>query len=1228
MKTSSTAFKAVLGAKNPSRQRFINLTSMNNTKRLAQNGDACEQQVSQDEKKVFSRVKTVNPKELVRKLNLQLPSLSRDTDDDDDSATEPGDPGLAFRVNERVRIAGLRYALSIMHPVYGAEDPAKAATAAAEESVSTGDKAAKKDEKLTKLDVRRRKADKSKGEAKDPKEGKDKDRKKTERTPKSRVPAVLKDPRKTTLPPFTVIDFTRELNACEDLIAVNEEQRIYLKPARKVLGYTIPAVVSQYRFPRFFPSTFAFTYNIILRKINGCVRPYVHVERERYHFSRLVGTYSFEIEHELFLQCFNQSSVRDYDTLINSIFMVVNRGNDGVKISWDVNAKIEAIAALYLARNADWMPASSLLNTIYQYLPKVEGFYALGDVNTPQTIDYHFNVHWKEPRKPVEQHYVMRLLDDAYANIIKPLYAPARTKAELEKGFSKRLTPPPRDYESAADFPGYGSRRETNKHLRDAVTYVIQHVIMPFARNVSDLSPEQIMAECKDHARKRFTQQKEINAYVEGARIAIEEGEDSELFKKCLNGATDLETFDKKEPYDKSKPIRYIMAPSIKVRGFCHALLLNAQHRLFPEGDNRNPYSVKHMSDSERAAYVKELFGTCEVFNTDYSSMEASVSADMMEIIEMPVFMLLTPQCMRKKVGLLWDRYISRNYHIRSKEFDLTIPPMRLSGQDHTSAGNWLLNVTWLFYAIKMQTGYYPKLSGEGSFRFVCEGDDGLGTMDFLLDADKPTKVRFKPETATIAAKTLGASLKCDVFRSYNDASFCGLHLQPGCVNGFPVEDLFLDTYYVLAKVLWDVGYDRSTKKHDSCKLYARCLSYLPRCVANRDLYRALYYLATKHQPSNDQVRTNWFRKIWIQTFYKGDIAEVELKDWQLEKYVKAHNLPEILEITEPEILRTPGPDVSSMQVVYVEKPAPVDPIKLCLEDYWLLANRTGRPDEGYSVLLNPKDGYCAYDSLWWFLHETSQIDDGLTMKAFRIVGEHLHHAKAITDSQMLQLLPEGGYVYVKRDFGPINRCWKEGGEIHEEILAEKPDFYVQLDSGDMYSFFVGHAYVMGKRAPKSTVFGDGHAFLALAVASAILIICVCVFAVAMFSKTFYGLSVGFLVCLLRGVIGYWAPAAFKTQLGNAMIGVGGLLVIDRIFIALLIFMVVCFLLFMYDVSFSDVIMMIASILAFVTVRLPVLIGKALAQLLPDRSKEDMLTGFVVIAWNSALLGLGVHLLF
>lgn len=833
-----------------------------------------------------------------------------------------------------------------------------------------------------------------------------------------------------------------------------DELTLYFVPPVKLWRITLPAVVQDQPLPDMWPVYYQYVYRLMPEKVDGFYQPHVHVTRNTMNCGVVAETYEFYMEHEFVEKCMSFSPCRDYQTLISQIFPICHRGMTGKLTTIDLNSKCDAMAALYLHRVPNFIRVVAS-NATGKYRPSVSGWYALGSHDAPMTGDLQVRMRFKTDRDPVVQHYVARLLDDRMHGIIHPSFIPARDRVELQKAAAKRLSRPSRNFDwvnaihgNATMGLGQGMDREES---RKTVRMCVKHFLDWFDKKgpvVEPLGPREILEACERHAKEKFGAQQDVDKYMEGANIALFESTTSELFKKCVADATKVSHFIKDEPYPEPKPARFIMAPSLRVRGFCHALLYNAQRRLFgTSAQNKLKFCVKHMNEDERKQYVRNLFGARPVFNTDYSSMEGSIGPDHMADIEREIFCHLAIPSEAGKLKILWDAYIHNDYVAENKFERIELQPMRLSGQEHTSSGNFLCNLIWLSYIVYYSSGHLPDYD---RWLLLCEGDDGLSTQEVPLDNGK--NFNLDPDLVTHLAETLGARMKLKYCKTVDEASFCGIKLKPAKVNDEDQDVLDLDDAWILSKIYWSIGYDRTSRKHDSLLLYARALSYLVRAKGNDELYRAVWWTAQENHPKGHQITGSVFRHIWVKVFYKGEAETMpDYEDAPLEKFAKKFNCPNLGHIDRPKLLSQEIPTELCLPEVFVE---PVDGYGVTD----LVHRVAGRGIDGYEIedSSNFLNNDCMYHAVYNYLHETDQVQgDYETWRSN-------HHATATTFNFVHELLEDGQHIVVlKSAIGQIVRVSKENNQRTNEHLGELPDYVIVLDLQK------GHAYNIRKRHPR-----------------------------------------------------------------------------------------------------------------------------------------------------------------
>jgi hypothetical protein len=275
----------------------------------------------------------------------------------------------------------------------------------------------------------------------------------------------------------------------------------------------------------------------------------------------------------------------------------------------------------------------------------------------------------------------------------------------------------------------------------------------------SSISDAVVSEECALVCRMKGFKGKDAECYMSGVLDALGHHVDYTLFA--------FKNFVKSETYDPDsiKPARFIISPDHYVRGVSHALLYRAQvglARAFHE------CSVKGRTAQEITARLADFKDRSWFLETDYTSMESNVREWDILNIEMPLFMAAAHPSERSDVAGLFRWFANHTVRARSKDLDIWLPPMRLSGQDHTSMGNFLCNMVWCgsilceyFNWDASQLARYPSDS------CLFEGDDGMIHVGHEVNSD----------WLKSCIKNAGVRLKFNCAKDYHDLHFCGNHL-------------------------------------------------------------------------------------------------------------------------------------------------------------------------------------------------------------------------------------------------------------------------------------------------------------------------------------------------------------------------------------------------------------------------------------------------------------------
>ena len=341
-------------------------------------------------------------------------------------------------------------------------------------------------------------------------------------------------------------------------------------------------------------------------------------------------------------------------------------------------------------------------------------------------------------------------------------------------------------------------KEEWRKRLEDDVWPAVKAYIEGKADSLDVLAPNDIYHGCEEHAKLKGFKGIELDQYLGGAALFLRgaSGEENLLDEAWR---TEYGCFTKSENYALSgkKPTRSIQCPDMFVRGYQHALLANAQHnlfvRIFPH------LTIKHLTEDEKMEKIRRTFANAErIVCTDLTAMEKNVSSFMMTF-ERKVFKACSPTWMHKAIDQAWDELMFQPRAISHKMFDLFVDPMRASGEDHTSAGNFVCNLMWICAwtndAAAILSGARPCL---------VEGDDGQVGADGLQ----------LPNADQIAG--LGIRIKLE--ESVGDSSFVSKVIK----NDRPVCDALSIAQNF--SVIRDPDLD--SNHGDAAKQYAMAMSY------------------------------------------------------------------------------------------------------------------------------------------------------------------------------------------------------------------------------------------------------------------------------------------------------------------------------------------------------------------------------------------------------------------
>lgn len=217
-----------------------------------------------------------------------------------------------------------------------------------------------------------------------------------------------------------------------------------------------------------------------------------------------------------------------------------------------------------------------------------------------------------------------------------------------------------------------------------------------------------------------------------------------------------LKCFMKDESYPEYKRPRGIYSRTDEYK-----VLVGPTFQLISEQLFKKPQTIKKVPISDRPAEINKRlnWNHCRVFETDYTSFEASFTITVQEACELQFYEYMTQNLPNHKefMLLLKRGILKKKQRCIFRDFDVYMPPKRFSGEMNTSLGNTFTNWVIMDF-LCAQNG--------AEYQMIVEGDDGL------------TKIIGPPPTEAQAAE-LGFIMKLIEHRDINLASFCGLIFHP-----------------------------------------------------------------------------------------------------------------------------------------------------------------------------------------------------------------------------------------------------------------------------------------------------------------------------------------------------------------------------------------------------------------------------------------------------------------
>lgn len=259
---------------------------------------------------------------------------------------------------------------------------------------------------------------------------------------------------------------------------------------------------------------------------------------------------------------------------------------------------------------------------------------------------------------------------------------------------------------------------------------------------------------------------------------------------------------------------------------------------------------AKYVPVAHRARKITEMFAGMggSIYCTDYTSFESSFSPEIIQATEGELYSYMLQEYPgRAEFINAWN---SGRHNCRFKEFAITVPGVRMSGDPNTSLGNGFTNL--------MLTAFMCHRLGI-QFEGMVEGDDGIFSFS------------DKPDFTEIAE--LGFQLKLEEHNSSYTTSFCGLMLSRSLAG-------FSDPRYNIAAF----GWSHSQLRNGSFKvrmglLRSKAISLLycnPRCPMLTALAARYMHLTRGYQTITP--RGYWENRMYEEALKLSDETDSQFK--------------------------------------------------------------------------------------------------------------------------------------------------------------------------------------------------------------------------------------------------------------------------------------------------------------------------------------------------------------
>lgn len=352
-------------------------------------------------------------------------------------------------------------------------------------------------------------------------------------------------------------------------------------------------------------------------------------------------------------------------------------------------------------------------------------------------------------------------------------------------------------------------------------------------------------SDCRFHNDENF----EFDEYIEATNYSRKRKENlKDTHSKHFNEngkARNCKGFTKDENYPEYKHFRGIMSRSDDYKTRVGPFFQKFDKILF----SKKQY-IKKIPVTERPAWLTDKFKHArDIFNTDFTSFEATFGREMMKIERMVYSWFLKYNYKHDEIMQLFDFGINNTNTIRYRDFTIKIDRRRMSGEMNTSGGNGLMNLM-MTYFILYETGNSLDL------QTAFEGDDGQVEVDKCMPSPQ-------------LYSDLGAKIKIEIPSSPSEASFCGLVYDVDALDNVtdPIDSL-MSFGYTTAQ------YIGACDKKLKALLRSKSLSMLyeyPACPILKSL--SLYGLRMTND-IDDKYMKNVIEKMRLSVYYRDQWIE------------------------------------------------------------------------------------------------------------------------------------------------------------------------------------------------------------------------------------------------------------------------------------------------------------------------------------------------------------------